>query len=164
MTLQHKNYFSCSILILGFLSFCYYINSLEFVAASITMLSSVLLWVAFNVHHDMFNKFSFAKVLCGSGVLLSISTFFLFAIEEVPFPEGALLFHSEGIAITLFVILLSVIPILFLSDMDIVGSTMNSQSAEALYSETTSEDEAFDNDWEIATDEDLESGEYEAAA
>lgn len=128
------------------------------------MLSSVLLWVAFNVHFDMFDKFVFSKVLCGAGFLLSIATFFLFGVEEVPFPEGALLFHSEGVALTLFVVLLSIIPILFLTGTDTMVSTINSQFAEATHSTPSNKEELLDNDWEIATDEDLESGEYEAAA
>ena len=128
------------------------------------MLSSVLLWVAFNVHFDMFDKATFSKVLCGAGLLLSISTFFLFGVEEVPFPEGALLFHSEGVALTLFVILLSIIPMLFLADADTMAPLANSQFVEASHTSSSNKEESLDDDWEIATDDDLESGEYEVAA
>ena len=165
MSSIHKNYISCGILVIGLLFFCCYVNALEFIPASITMLASLLLWIAFNIHFDMFNKISFAKVLCYSGLLLSITIFFLFGIEEVPFPIGALLFHIDGIAASLFVILLSMLPILFFTQGHPSYSTANSQSSYIEEPKSDSPtDESLDDSWEIATDDDLESGNYEVAA
>ena len=129
------------------------------------MLASLLLWIAFNIHFDMFNKIAFAKVLCYSGILLSITIFFLFGIEEVPFPEGALLFHSYGIALSLFVILLSIIPILFTTNIEITTMPTNSQSSQITGQPSNiTQSEELDDDWEIATDEDMQSDDYEVAA
>ncbi len=161
MNMTNKNYMSYTILILGLLSFGFYISSFEFTAASITMLSSILLWLAFSIYFDIFDKMTFSKILCFSGVLLSISIFLLFGIEEVPFPQGALLFHSDGIAITMFVLLLSVLPVLFLSENNVVDLMATSQSAEI---SKPKYEEDLDDDWEEATVEDLESGEFEVAA
>ena len=158
MSSIHKNYISCGILAFGFLFFCCYINALEFIPASITMLAALLLWIAFNVHFDMFNKVAFAKILCYSGLLLSISTLFLFGIEEVPFPEGALLFHGDGIAIALFGTLLSIMPILFISDIKILSDPPNAQSS------NVQETDGLDEDWEIATEEEAHSDDFEVAA
>jgi len=165
MSLIQKNYISCGILALFFLFFCWYINSLEFISASITMLAGLLLWIAFNVHFDMFNKTTFAKVLCGSGLLISLAILFLFGIEEVPFPEGALLFHGYGIALALLGILLSIIPILLISDMPILTDSPNQQSSELDNFEISeaSQDDIEEN-WEIATEEDIESNNFEIAA
>ena len=165
MNLIPKNYVSCGILAVGLLCFCCYVNAFKFIPASITMLAAVLLWIAFNVHFDMFDKTIFSKVLCCSGLLLSIATFFLFAVEEVPFPEGALLFHGEGIALTLLVILLSILPVLFVSDINILTYPANSQSSELTSKpESSNQTKESDDDWEIATEEDIESGDFEIAA
>ena len=165
MSLLHKNYISCGILAIGFLFFSWYVNAFEFIPASITLLASLLLWIAFNVHFDMFNKVVFSKVLCCSGLILSISILFLFGIEEVPFPEGALLFHGYGIALSLLGILLSVIPILFISDIQILSNSPNSQSStvSSLSSNVDSSNE-IDDQWEIATEEDALNGDFEVAA
>ena len=165
MSLIHKNYISCGILALGLLCFCCYIHALEFIPASITMFTSLLLWVAFNIHFEMFSKTAFAKVLCYSGLLLSISILFLFGIEEVPFPEGALLFHGYGIALALLGILLSIMPILFISDMEILSDSPNSQSSQVFATPSNVEPvDELDEDWEIATEEDANSGNFEVAA
>ena len=166
MSSIHKNYISCGILSIGFLFFCWYVNVFAFIPASITMLASLLLWIAFNVHYDMFNKVAFAKVLCCSGLLISISILFLFGIEEVPFPEGALLFHGDGIAMALFGTLLSIIPILFISDMEILNNSPGSQSSELLTAASIQEERAddLDEDWELATEEEANSDNFEVAA
>ena len=165
MSLIQKNYVSCGILAIGFLFFCWYINSFEFIAASITMLSSLLLWIAFNIHFDMFNKAVFAKVLCYSGLILSIAILFIFGIEEVPFPEGALLFHGYGIALSLLGVLLSIIPILFITDIQIITDSPNNQSSQFSNSSSSRNiKNEIDDDWEIATQEDVEGGDFEVAA
>ena len=165
MQLMHKQYIGYSILLLGLISFCYYINAFEFTSASITMLSSVLLWVAFSVYFDNFDKAFFSKILCISGLLLSVSIFFMFGIEEVPFPEGALVFHSDGIALTMLALLISILPILFLSDIQPLSDLSNTQHSEAQSNITqTRSDEGDIDDWEVATDIDLESGDFEVAA
>tara|TARA_B100000700_G_scaffold316285_1_gene405573 strand:+ start:1037 stop:1531 length:495 start_codon:yes stop_codon:yes gene_type:complete len=160
----YKNYISCAILVIGALFFCWHVHSFEFIPASITMLAALLLWVAFNIHFDMFNKIAFAKILCGAGLLLSVSVLFLFGIEEVPFPEGALLFHGYGIALSLLGILLSIMPILFISDLEVINGTPSSQSSEVFISSSTKPVDDINDDWEIATEEDAQSDEFEVAA
>ena len=165
MSSLHKNYISCGILAIGFLFFSWYVNAFEFIPASITLLASLLLWIAFNVHFDMFNKVVFSKVLCCSGLILSISILFLFGIEEVPFPEGALLFHGYGIALALLGTLLSVMPILFISDIQISSNSPNSQSSTAsTLSSNIDPSNEIEDQWEIATEEDALNGDFEVAA
>tara|TARA_X000001036_G_scaffold171142_1_gene161829 strand:- start:262 stop:759 length:498 start_codon:yes stop_codon:yes gene_type:complete len=165
MSSLHKNYISCGILLIGFLFFSWYVNTFEFIAGSITLLVSLLLWVAFNVHFDMFNKVVFSKILCGAGLITSISILFLFGIEEVPFPEGALLFHGYGIALALLGTLLSVIPILFISDIQSLDNSPNSQSSQiSAFSSNNNSLDDIDDDWEIASEEDVHSDKFEVAA
>ena len=162
----NKHYISCAVLGIGLLIYCCYVSAFEFIPASITMLTALLFWIAITMHFEIFNKITFAKVFCCAGLLLSLSIFFLFGIEEVPFPNGALLFHGYGIALSLLVILLSITPILFIMDFDLSSLPTNSQFSEAISppTETANETEDLNDDWEIATENDLESGDYEVAA
>ena len=160
MNLCNKNYISYLVLLIGLACYCCYIHTMQFIPATIVMSTSLLLWVAFNCYFDTFDRLLFSKILSVSGIIISISIFFIFGIEEVPFPIGALMFHSDGIAISLLMILLSLLPLLFINESI---SKPISSSTQTSYIETPKSDNTND-DWDIATEHDLESGDYEIAA
>ena len=160
MNLCNKNYISYLVLLVGLICYCCYIHTMQFIPATIVMSTSLLLWVAFNCYFDTFDRLLFSKILSISGIIISISIFFIFGIEEVPFPTGALMFHSYGIAISLLMILLSLLPLLFINEHI---SQPISSSTQTSYIETPKSDTTND-DWDIATEHDLESGDYEIAA
>ena len=85
--------------------------------------------------------------------------FFLNGVEEVPFPEGAVVFHAEGIAQALFLLFLCSIPIvlkLIPENTIILNNSIDTKSnSRDIKGKNQSED------WEEATIEDLESGEFE---
>ena len=160
MNLCNKNYISYLVLLVGLICYCCYIHTMQFIPATIVMSTSLLLWVAFNCYFDTFDRLLFSKILSISGIIISISIFFIFGIEEVPFPTGALMFHSYGIAISLLMILLSLLPLLFINEHI---SQPISSSTQTSYIETPKPD-TTNEDWDIATEHDLESGDYEIAA
>ena len=160
MNLCNKNYISYLVLLVGLICYCCYIHTMQFIPATIVMSTSLLLWVAFNCYFDTFDRLLFSKILSISGIIISISIFFIFGIEEVPFPTGALMFHSYGIAISLLMILLSLLPLLFINEHI---SKPISSSTQTSYIETPKPD-TTNEDWDIATEHDLESGDYEIAA
>ena len=88
-----------------------------------------------------------------SGIILSISFFFIQGVEELPFPEGALMFHSEGIAKALFIFLICTIPPLL----------MKSNISKAVIKKDGIVDKTNIKKgmWEEATADDLRSGNYE---
>jgi len=102
---------------------------------------------------------SFIKILSGSGIFVALSMFFLNGVEEVPFPEGAVVFHAEGIAQALFLLFLCSIPIvlkLIPENTIILNNSIDTKSnSRDIKGKNQSED------WEEATIEDLESGEFE---
>ena len=165
MILIYKNYISYAVLSIGLLIYCCYINAFEFIPATTTMILSLLLWIGITTYFETFNKVLLSKVLCYSGLILSASIFFIFGMEEVPFPQGALIFHDYGISVSLFVILISLLPLLFVSHSSISSLPTDTQSSSLL---ATTDDrpsyESEDNNWELASDDDLESGDYEVAA
>jgi len=162
MDMLNKNYISNTILALGFLCYVLYIYTMQFVPATIVMSVTLLIWIAFNCYCDLFDSESLSKVLSISGFVLSISIFFIFGIEQIPFPVGAIIFHGYGISIALLVFLLSLLPMLFFSDKEILLTRDQSQSIPQ--EESTDENYNIDDHWEVATESDLESGDYEVAA
>ena len=133
---------------------------MQFIPATIVMSTSLLLWVGLNCYFDTLDRLLFSKILSISGIIISISIFFIFGIEEVPFPAGALIFHSYGIAVSLLMILLSLLPLLFISENITAPISSSTQTS---YIETPKSD-TINDDWDIATEHDLESGDYEIAA
>ena len=163
MTLLHKNYISHAILFCGLLLYCLYINSFEFVPATICMALSLLLWIGITSYFETFDKIFFSKLLSISGLILSVSILLVFGIEEVPFPKGALVFHDYGIALSLFVLIISLLPLLYMSN-DTTNTNHSEPQSSTVIASTESQHLNVDDDWEIATDDDVESGEFEVAA
>ena len=164
MILIYKKYISCAVLSIGLLIYCCYINAFEFIPATTTMILSLLLWIGITTYFETFNKVLLSKVLCFAGLILSLSIFFIFGMEEVPFPQGALIFHDYGISVSLFVILISLLPLLFVSSNNTESLPTNSQSSSLIAVEDDITLNNEDDNWEIATDDDIESGDYEIAA
>jgi len=100
---------------------------------------------------------STVKILSSSGILVALSIFFLKGVEEVPYPEGAVVFHAEGIALAFFLLFLCSIPIVLKSLTK--KSTVLKNSVEVASNDSTKSNQS--EDWEEATIEDLESGEFE---
>ena len=162
MSLMFKNCISYGVLALGLLIYCCCINAYQFVESSIVMLLTILIWVTLTTFLELFDKLLFSKVLSITGLIFAISFFFFFGVEEVPIPQGAMLFNAPGIAITLFIIFMSALPILYIIHEDNIPKTANTQSSYLPPPEKV--EESIDDDWEIATDEDIESGNFEVAA
>ena len=82
-------------------------------------------------------------------MMLAITYFFMHGIEELPYPEGAILFNSEEIAKSIFVF--------FISSIVFINKTFFAfQNKTEKPTATTS-----NNKWEQATMEDLASGNFE---
>ena len=81
---------------------------------------------------------------------LAISFFFLKGVEELPYPEGALIFHVDGIAKAFFLFFICTIPLILLKSK---GATRTPQQAK--------QETKKPSMWEEATPEDIQSGNYE---
>ena len=85
--------------------------------------------------------------------------FFLNGVEEVPFPEGAVVFHAEGIAQALFLLFLCIVPTvlkLVPKNTIIMKSPVDNK-----YKSSEVKGNNQSDDGEEATIEDLESGNFE---
>jgi hypothetical protein len=99
-------------------------------------------------------------VISVTGVLLAISIFFIYGVEEVPHPVGAIVFHAGGIAGALGMGLFSLFPFLIIHQLNSDNTTPISAPV-AKEDDPPPEPELESDDWEFATEEELQSGEFE---
>lgn len=146
-------------LVLGYLVYFIMLFKTSFAMSAIWMMVFIYLWLATSLYLNIYSPNSFIKILSGSGVLVALSMFFLNGVEEVPFPEGAVVFHAEGIAQALFLLFLCIVlAVLKLvpENTVIMKSPVDNKSKS---SEAKGNNQS--DDWEEATIEDLESGNFE---
>ena len=140
----------------GFFLYLWNIISSEFVYATIFMTGTILLWMFVGFTTNTFNQNEFAKVLSGAGFLLALSVFFLYGLEEMPYPAGAIVFHSDGIAKALGLGIAAFLPLLF--GIEEVSSTASITTQKNSQKQTVVLD---DEDYELADNNDLTSGEWD---
>ena len=143
----------------GLFLYLWNITDNQFTYATICMAGSILLWMFIGFTTDSFDNKEFAQVLSGAGFLLAVSVFFLYGLEEMPYPTGAIVFHSDGIAKALGLGIAASLPLLF----GIVGVETNKTDAQASTASVSTEPMAIvdHKDFELADIEDLTSGEFD---
>ena len=133
-------------------------NNLNLALVSLT--SALILWVIYGLLLDVFDVRIFAWVISLSGFLLALSVFFVFGVEEMPHPIGAIVFHTGGIAGSLGIGFFSLFPLLIIHQLNSQniftkpGVLMNEDSFPAIPNLES-------DDWELATEEERQSGEFE---
>ena len=127
-------------------------------------LSNAIIWTIFVLYVWFFlslylGKFNFQKLIkicCYVGILFSITFFITFGLEEIPYPEGALLFHSKPIAISLLIFFISSLPLIYkIADNQ---DCVEDKKTNTVFKQ---EQQSVKEKWEEATLDDLESGNYE---
>jgi hypothetical protein len=143
----------------GLFLYLWNITENEFVYATIFMASSILLWMFVGFTTDSFDNKEFSQVLSGAGFLLAISVFFLYGLEEMPYPSGAIVFHSDGIAKALGLGIAASLPLLFgIANVE----TRHTSSQTSASSASTNPTVVVDHeDYEMADVDDLTSGEFD---
>ena len=144
-----KNNIPPIIIALGFLVYICLIVSTSLAAASIWALFTIYLWLISSLYLKQYNFNTFLYILCFSGITLSVSFFFLQGVEELPYPEGALMFHVEGIAKAAFLFFICTVPVILLKTKNTEPNKSFSQQKENIEM------------WEKASEKDLQSGNYE---
>ena len=143
----------------GLFLYLWNITDNQFTYATIFMAGSILLWMLVGFSTDSFDNKEFAQVLSGAGFLLAVSVFFLYGLEEMPYPTGAIVFHSDGIAKALGLGIAASLPLLF----GIVKVETNKTDAQASTASVSTEPMVIvdHEDFELADVEDLTSGEFD---
>ena len=133
-------------------------NNLNLALVSLT--SALILWVIYSWFLDIFDVRIFAWVISLSGFLLALSVFFVFGVEEMPHPIGAVVFHTGGIASSLGIGFFSLFPLLILYQ---TNSQNISTKPDLLINEEGSHitSNIESDDWELATEKELQSDDFE---
>ena len=137
------------IIALGYLVYICLIINTSFALASVWILFIIYLWLISSICLKQYNFNTFLYIICFSGIVFSISFFFLQGVEELPYPEGALMFHVEGIAKAAFLFFICTVPVILLK----TKKTQPNKSVPRQKENTTM--------WEKASEKDLQSGNYE---
>jgi len=148
-------------LVFGYLVYFILLFKTSFAISVIWMMFLVYIWLSTSLYLNIYNSNSFIKILSFSGILVALSMLFLNGIEEVPFPEGAVIFHADGIAQALFLLFLCSIPIVLRLIPENVVILKSSIDTKASSNSSNTKKENQSDDWEEATIEDLESGNFD---
>ena len=160
MNIDLKNILSVLILIIGFFAFVLLTTNNNFNLGLIYLTSTLILWVSYVLIIDSFDIRLFAIIVSTAGFFVALSVFFMFGIEEVPFPVGAIIFHPKGIASALSISFFSLFPIIFLYHAGF-EMPMKIKPPKIKLSKEKPKIIINDDEWEIATEDDLQSGEFE---
>ena len=160
MNLDLKKFAGGLILIIGLILFFSSLVDNNLNLALVSLTSALILWVIYGLLLDVFDVQIFAWVISLSGFLLALSVFFVFGVEEMPHPIGAIVFHTGGIAGSLGIGFFSLFPLLIIHQLNVQkyslkpGMLMNETGSPATPNLES-------DDWELATEEERQSGEFE---
>ena len=160
MNMDLKNITGALILVIGVLAFFFSIFNHNFNFAIIYLIASLILWVLYGLLLNAFKIHQFGGIISVAGFLVAISVLFMYGIEEVPYPAGAIIFHSGGFAGALGIGFFSLFPILIIHQMRTANVKDISEITEKL-ADKDPEMEIINEEWEIASDDDLQSGDFE---
>jgi len=128
----------------------------------IWLLFVLYLWLTVSIVTKQYCFKSLLYVFCLSGIIVSISLFFIYGVEQVPLPVGAILFREEGILPSLILLFVFSIPMIIYSQDSLSQPIVKNKTATKEDENTIKHnDNSASEEWEEATIEDLESGSYE---
>ena len=136
-------------LAIGGLIYLYNAFMISFNSSLLSLVLTLVLFTALSLFFNIFNLKEFMIILSASGFLISLTILFYYGFEEVPYPLGAIIFHLDGILKSLILAFLSSIPLLLLFNGSGVVENKNTRL------------KFHDPDWEVATSNDLQSGQFE---
>ena len=123
--------------------------------ATIWTIFVLYFWVFLSLYLNSFDFQKLLKICCWAGLLFAMTIFFMFGLEEIPYPEGAIIFHAQPIAASLIMFFFSSLPLIY--KLTSKQKEANNSSQKSQNKENIENKEA----WEAATLDDINSGEYE---
>ena len=162
MNLSLKKIAGGLILVIGLILFFSSLLNNNINMALLSLTCALIFWVLFGLFLDAFDVEIFSWVISSAGFLLAISVFFLYGVEEVAHPVGAIVFHSGGIAGSLGIGLFSLFPLLIIHQLNSQNTTPTPSLVNNI-EELSLKPEFESDDWEMATEDELKSGKFEAS-
>ena len=144
-------------ILLGSVLYLYFIIETTFSFAILWLIFIIYIWLFTSIVLEKYNLNTFINILCLFGVFVSITLFFISGVEELAYPEGALIFHIEGITNALLLFFVSSTPLIVINK-----NTLNNNLLSSKQKKENPIAVKEDEKWEEATLDDLESGNFEA--
>ncbi len=135
-------------------TFCIINNTNVELYSGLTLMITLSSWACIQIALDSFKLTDFIRLFAVAGYIFAITVFFFSGVEEVSFPEGAIVFHMSQIVKALGIVFIASLPLLYFYDNRGLVSTASKNES----SDTSSNN---DNNWEAASQEDLDSGQWE---
>ncbi len=132
-------------------AFCVINNTNVETYSGLTLMITLGAWACINIAMDSFKLTQFIKIFAAAGYLFAITVFFFSGVEEVSFPEGAIVFHISQIVKSIGIAFIASLPLLYFYD---------NGNIQKVSPNPNNEDSSNDN-WETASQEDLDSGQWE---
>ena len=148
------------ILVIGLILFFSSLLNNHLNISLVYLTSTLIIWVLYGLILDDFDVRIFAWVISATGFLLAISIFFIYGVEEVAFPVGAIVFHAGGIAGALGMGLFSLFPLLIIHQLG-SDKTTPLEIDKLAENDITLDPKVNSKEWELATKDELQSGEFE---
>ena len=160
ITKNHKTILNI-ILCFGLAVYLFFVFNYKLPTAAISLVLFLYFWIIGRIYFGSFKLNSLLSLISGSGMLFSVTYFFLYGVEEVPFPEGAILFHSQEIAISLVIFFISTVFVLYVKEIQNTQQATDKkfQATPALLQKQNKN--STKENWEKATLDDLNSGNFE---
>jgi len=143
-------------IILGYILYIVILIVNSLTAAILWTIFNIYIWLACSITLKTYNVKSFIYILCCSGISIAISIFFISGVEQLAYPEGALMFNVDNIMKACLLFFVSTIPIIIFTYSNNHVADKNNKEQAAIKNEKNKEE-----DWEEATLEDIRSGDYE---
>jgi len=145
-------------ILLGYFFYIFLIVEFSFSIAIIWLIFVIYLWLFTAMILEQYTFKCLINLVCSAGMIIAITYFFISGVEEVPFPEGALMFHIEGITKALILFFLSSVPMLLLNKHTISENLATFKKTDNKQTRASEYDNKL---WEEATVDDVKSGNYE---
>ena len=177
MNIDFQKIVSGLILTLGMILFLFIIMAKEFMFAIIVASFTLISWILYQILiNKKINYKLIGNIIFLSGLIVGISVFFVFGVEQIAYPAGSIKFKASGIAKSLGVILFSMVPALMFYIVEDTFPKLSTTKTKTLeepviasdeYSKAiketkeTKEADYNQDDWEEVFEEDLINQEYE---
>jgi len=145
-------------LIIGLIVYVFVALQTTFAATIMWAIVVLYIWLFSNIYLQTLTVRKLTIVLCLTGIIFSITLFFIFAVERAPYPVGALLFNLNYIVLSIALFFISSLPLIIMNQQKLGPLFLSN-----IFSSYNDSPDTASNaeQWEEATIDDLESGNFE---
>jgi len=156
-----KNNLHWTLFTFGLIFYCVLLSKAMLSWSIVWLLFIIYTWLIISIISQRYVFKQFLYLLCFSGIWVSFTWLFIKGIEEVPLPRGAFLFKAEGLVPSIILFMLFTIPLIVYHFGSETQPQETTPTALPPKDDNKTTNREKNNNWERATIEDLESGEFE---